>query len=199
MKQTFKGRELTTVKMVNNILRIYDQSENRKHWYFEAHYFAKMMLDDPLVMEPLLTLSKVCGIIAALSPLKSWEENKRIAHSFLTTGVSYHTGVMTNKAKEILASNGEPDIICDILKGNKITSFFLNIYDPKNVHIVTIDRHAQDILLGGVLSDKKRSMTLGQYKFFVNCYCVAANKRGVVPNMMQSVTWEKWREIKKNK
>jgi len=216
MKQVFKGQTLTTTKTVNNILRVYDRSNEsaKSNWYREANSFANELLWDiyifPLKVSknhsPLAawadkknTLNKICGVIAALSPLKPWDENKRIAESFLKTGNAYHTKVMTQKAQDIMDSDGEIETICDILNGRKISSFFLNIVDPQNIHAVTIDRHAQDIALGKVLTDDKRSMTVGQYEFFANCYQIAAKKRGIQPSLMQSTTWVTWREEKKQK
>lgn len=198
--QKFKGRKLSHTSLVNNILKIYDDAPTKKDWYVEANNFANYVWmkyyhknDEGYPV----TMAKICGVIAALSPLKSWEENKRIAVKFITTGKCEHTGTMKDKAKRILESNGDQDVIAGILNGNKITAFFLNMVNPKTSNVVTIDRHAQDIALGEYLNDASRSMTSKQYEFFQHCYVIAANKRDVRPSMMQSVTWEHWRQLKK--
>lgn len=194
MKQKFKSRTLYTKTTVRNILAIYDQCEAPTEWYKDANNFAK-----DLARLTNYSTVKICGVIAALSPLKSWDENKIIARSFLTGGPCKHTAVMKAKAVAILKSDGSVESICEILNGNKITSFFLNIVDPEASDAVTIDRHAISIALGRNLTEAEQRLTLGQYQFFVNCYKIAASKVGVNPAKMQSATWEKWRELKNAK
>lgn len=196
--QQFKGQKLTTTKCVNNILKVYHRNESPTNWYEEAHDYAYILAHEFYVLLKGIHIAKTAGIIAALSPLKSWDLNMQLAKDFLKTGTCGHTKTMVNKAKAILESDGNIDTICDILNGNKITSFFLNIYNPDTSNVVTIDRHAMDIALGSVQNEDKRSMTVAQYEFFQNCYIVAANKLGVMPHYVQSVTWEQWRREKNN-
>jgi hypothetical protein len=192
MKQKFKGEILTTTKTVNKIIKIFKQSNlDGLNWYPEANEYAQS-----LSKKFNIQLIKVCGIIAGLSPLKSWEENKRIAESFLSTGKSFHTKAMTQKCIDILNSNGTIEEISEILKGNKITSFFLNIYD-QSYNGVTIDRHAICLAVGKILNDDALQLSLNQYNFFVNCYRIAAKKLGVQPHQVQAVTWVEWRKFKK--
>ncbi len=195
MKQRFKGEVLTTTKVVNNILSIYDQCTSTTYWYQEANTYAKYLADQ-FNMHGDNDVSRVCGIISALSPLKSWDENKRIAYQFLQSGNGKHTKVFKGKAKDILESDGKLETIADILNGNKITSFYLNILEPDNDIPVTIDRHALSIAMDRSLSAQ---MTFNQYMFFANCYRIASKKRGIIPSLMQSTTWVKWRELKKDK
>lgn len=189
MKQIFQGKTLTTTKCVNNILKVYHRNESPVHWYEEAHLFARELYFTHRSRHDKETLTaKICGVIAALSPRKSWEHNKKVALQFLETGKCGHTKLFVEKATSIMGSDGNIETICDILNGNKITSFFLNIYNPSLSNIVTIDRHAIDIAVGRVLGEDKRGMTAKQYQFFVNCYVVAGNKLGQLPNYVQSTT-----------
>lgn len=195
MKQQFKGRLLTRTKTVNNILRVYDKAKDfqENDWYKQANLFAlnvSKMFNVPLI--------KVCGVIASLSPLKSWDVNKMITIQFFEGKRGLHTGKMIAKAESITElENADVVQISEILRGNKIVSFFLNIYDPSNQDVVTIDRHALCIAVGEILSDtEQRGLTKNQYDFFVQCYKMASIKRGVSPLMMQSVTWEQWRKQK---
>lgn len=195
MKQKFKGEILTTAKTVNNILQIYNKAEDHNDWYLDTHRFA-----EKLSFNYNIELPKICGIISALSPLKSWDENKRITELYLHTGRVKHTKMFKGKADAILNGTGEVDEIADILNGNKITSFFLNILNPMCNQYVTIDRHAISICVGESLtSNSSLQITTGQYEFFVNCYKIASHKVGVLPLKMQSVTWVKWRELKEEK
>jgi hypothetical protein len=178
------------------------------NWYEEAHEFAKYLAREYLMeIESTMSidayeavanaaLAKAAGIIASLSPLKTWTENKEIAELFLNHGRVKHTGMFKKKAQLIYDSDGDVSTICEVLNGNKITSFFLNIYNPKEGSVVTIDRHALAIAVGEALPTDQLKMTANQYEFFVNCYRIAAVKRGVLPLQMQSVTWVKWRELK---
>ena len=184
-KQKFNHKIYTTTKVVNNILKVYNIADEPNDWYNEANCFAHMLgvkhLNNGNDMLPTTTFAKVCGIIAALSPLKSWEENKKIAEVFLMTGKGKHTKAMTQKAKDILASDGEIETISDILNGSKITSFFLNILQPQKSQAVTIDRHAVSIAVGRKIVGDKLQMSVTQYEFFANCYRIAALKLLVKP------------------
>ena len=196
MKQVYKGKKLTSAKVVNNIMKIYEQAtenERKFNWYVEQNLFAQK-----LAKRYNVNLSKVVGVISALSPLKSWDENKTIADLFFRTGRVKHTGAMKNKAKRIMALNdANDDDITDILNGNKISSFYLNIRHPLTSDCVTIDRHALDICLGKV-SEDNRQTTLNQYLFFQKCYVIAGAKVGIKASLMQSITWVKWIELKNN-
>lgn len=191
-KQKFQNKTLYTKRCVDNILAVYDQAteEDKFDWYFDARQFART-----LAAIYFVDYYKVCGIIAAISPQTNWKLNKKLAEEFINTGKAKHTGMFLSKAEDILNGSGSPEDICDVLNGNKITSFFLNIAFPNDIQTVTIDRHAQDIALGGELDNNKRSMTLNQYNFFSNCYRIAAGMRSLPPYMMQSVTWVKWRKL----
>ncbi len=197
----FKSKRLTRTKCVNNILRVYDRSldEHRRDWYQEARNFAVDQIANEI--DPTRTLAsvrKAIGIVAAFSPMKSWETNKTCALHFVQTGVGKHTKVFTKKANDILASDGRVESIMDILNGNKIQSFFMNILRPDTSDEITIDRHALSVALGGYVDDTMtQGITMTQYEFFVNCYKLAGIKRAVRGTLMQSATWMTFR-VNKN-
>lgn len=195
MKQQFKGQSLTLTKCVNNIMKVYNQSDKTisTNWYVEANQYAQSLAT--LYNVPL---SVACGVIASLSPLKSWNENKIIAKSFLHNGKGKHTKCFIDKAVQIKQSNGDVETIANILNGNKTISFFINILEPHQQNFVTIDRHALSIALGrNILENEGKGITFNQYQFFVNAYNVAGTKAGISPVLMQSITWVTWRELKK--
>ena len=203
MKQIkFKGVVITTRKTVNNILRVFDQcnDEDKKEWYQEAHEYANSLSCISESSKYKVSLVQACGIIAALSPLKSWDENKVISRSFIMEGIGKHTQVMTNKAKAIVnLDQNDPEIeerIVEILNGNKISAFFLNILKPTQSNVLTIDRHAICIALGRIASENEMHLTTNQYRFFEMCFTIAGVKRDVPPILMQSATWCAWRRIK---
>jgi hypothetical protein len=197
--QRYKGRQLNQAKLVKNILEVYNNSDHQgaASWYQTANELASKLAR----LYNVSTL-QASGVLAALSPLKSWDENKRIAEAYLKNGEAYHTGAMISKADDITAYNGSmaEEFILVTLNGNKIQNFFLNIAFPNVALGVTIDRHAVSVAVGEVLPDSMlRSITDKQYEFFVEAYKIAANKVGILPHEMQAVTWVKWRKIKEAK
>ena len=195
MKQKYNGKTLYTKRVKNNILNIYSLStiEDKKDWYGIANDFANQ-----LSVSYNIPIQKVCGVIAALSPMKNWEENMRIAELFIADGVAKHTKLFSKKAKDIIESSGDVNDIVDILNGNKIISFFLNILNPETSKNITIDRHALSVALGYRVKDKDlKSLTNNQYEFFVNCYSLAAEEIGISGLLMQSTTWTTQRKLNK--
>jgi hypothetical protein len=194
-KQSFKGMELTFTKCVNSIIKIYNQAtpeEKKNMWYDDARIFAMNQTTESV------SHVKVAGIIAALSPLKSWEENKRITITFLQNGKTSHTKTNHQKAVDILNCDGKVETICDILNGNKVTAFFLNIVGYKNV--VTIDRHALAVAIGrSITGNEGVGITKIQNEFFQRCYQIAARKENVDPSYMQAITWVAWKRLKQLK
>ena len=194
--QVYKGQQLTRTVVKNNILRIWKMSseEDRHDWYKDALAYASYVA---LYIDGKKAINKACGVIAALSPVKTWSHNKTCALDLVTTGDCGHMKQFKQKAKDILASDGTDETILSILNGNKISAFFLNIRYPDVANVITIDRHALSIALGRWITEEDyRGMTTKQYNFFVHCYVIAATQVGVTPLLMQSATWVKWRQIK---
>lgn len=196
IKQVFKGENLTRTKVKNNILRVWKMTNNeeKEDWYGEAKQWAEVMgtVND-------VEVGKVCGVIAALSPLKTWSQNLTIARDFIVTGEAGHMKQFVVKAKAIVDSDGTDESILSILNGRKISAFYLNIKYPNKANNVTIDRHALSVALGKWVTDEDYAgMTAKQYEFFVQCYIMAAMDVDTTPLVMQSATWVKWRKIKKD-
>lgn len=208
IKQVFKGKLLTRTKVKNNILKIWDKTlpDERFDWYKDAKEFAINEVAQIISLEhsnqpkySTYNINKACGIIAALSPLKTWEQNKKIAIEFVLTENCGHIQQFKNKALDILKSSGTDEEILSILKGKKISSFYCNIRYPQQCTNITIDRHALSIALNTWITDEDyRGITQNQYDFFVDCYKLASQKVNVSPLLMQSATWVRWRKIKTN-
>lgn len=200
----FQGETVTLRKTVNQLLRVHKVAKPvNDNWYLQANHLCREIAKEASfsaqspsskIVEPI----RVAGIIAALSPQKSWPENIRLAEDFILKGSRKgHTGVMIGKAKAIWAlPNHEltPETIVEILNGPKISSFFLNIYQPYQSQAVTIDRHAVDAAMGKVLENK--TMTVNQYRFFELAYQTAAVKIGIKGSELQAIVWEEWRAQK---
>lgn len=190
-KLKFQGKTVYSKTCVDNILRIYNQGDlNDADWYEEAHQLANIWWGN---MDGV-AYNKITGVIAALSPQKSWNDNKKLAFNFICGIEKGHTKVMLDKARRILYEANSDEEILDILNGEKTKSFFLNITYPNLNTGVTVDRHAVAIALGKSLDNY--SMTVKQYNFFSRCYLMASIKVGRLPHEVQAITWVKWRLIK---
>lgn len=179
---------------VENVLGVYNNSTaaNMRFgltWYMDAHNFAKTL--DPN------NVARAAGIIAALSPMSGWENNKnKAAQLYRQNGDGAGVGMKNNVSKAIRIFNGEDPAL--VLKGNKVTAFFHTILDPtSNTVPPVVDRHAFDIAVGKKTDDKTRAMLArkGVYDNFAEVYCEAAKIAGIGSAQMQAVTWVAWREI----
>lgn len=125
------------------------------------------------------------GIIAALSPQKSWTINQRIAWRTMSGVVSGQVGDAVRKAERIMRGE-DPDFV--LPSGKKTWNFFHNIVDPDDDKYVTIDRHAYRVASfewdnrSAVIKDKT-------YKAMVLAYQEAARILRVSPSTVQAVTW----------
>lgn len=208
MAQQFKNETLTRTKVRNNILAIWNEtSENdRFDWYGQAHDFAIGLCITNELPRDTENIAKACGIIAALSPMCSWDVNKRLASQMMSDSILFNVWDVANnmpclksnakKAAAILLSNGSDQEILDILKGPKTSAFFLNIMYPDKAISLTMDRHAISIAVGFKLPKDQMQMTAKQYDFFQECYRWTAAKLGINPLILQSATWVVWRKMK---
>ena len=199
MAQQFKNETLTRVKVRNNILKVWEQSteNDRYDWYNKARAIAVDMAFHGM---PQVTVTKACGVIAALSPMVSWNRNIVLAeHVILNPERWDKLGCLklnAKKAYDIIQSDGSEKAILSILKGQKTSAFFLNILYPDQAISLTMDRHAISIAVGYKLAKDQMQMTAGQYKFFVECYRWTAAQLGINPLILQSATWVVWRKMK---
>ena len=185
---------MTDSPSVANVLAVYngasaDAMREGLSWYLDAHNVAILMSN-----EHDITVSQAAGIIAALSPMNGWENNKRKAWQLLNQGNGDGCGLRNNvaKAEAILAGND----VLDVLKGDKVTAFYRTILDPTGDIEPVIDRHAFDIAVGERTDDKRRGILgrKGVYSEFANVYREAAIIAGIGSAQMQAVTWVSWRE-----
>jgi hypothetical protein len=174
-----------------NILKVLDRATPSQYadginWYRDAHNMCTYI--GGLYNHETET---VAGVIAALSPMLPWDRNVILAKNALRTGIA--TGCLTsNCAKANRIINGELPL--EVLGGDKVTSFYLNIANPSNDR-VTIDRHAYDIAVGHRNTENTRpSLKRKAYEQFVGAYRRASADRGLIPNQLQAITWVVWRE-----
>jgi hypothetical protein len=119
------------------------------NWYHNANCIAEAIAN-----KTGLSVRKVAGVIAALSPQNRWERNCKDAEQlcllYTVDGVdaAKQLKVATfnnNKQKALDILQSEEDSIETILNGRKIVAFFRCILDEDDV---CIDGHAYSIWLG---------------------------------------------------
>lgn len=189
---------------VANILAVYraasaDDLREGLAWYQTAHDWCVTMAGSK---RPHL-IARNAGIVAALSPLNGWGNNKRKAAEVISKrgriavekGKPNGIGLGANVSKAIAIYNGADPI--DVLNGDKVTAFYRTILDPQGDIDPVIDRHAFDIAVGERTDEKRRGALSrkGVYREFADAYREAAKIAGIGSAQMQAVTWIAWRNI----
>jgi hypothetical protein len=201
-KMTTTTTKATTTKATKinngstfNILNTYSEStleelELGEAWYPIAHQFCV-----DLAKEYGCSLRASTGVVAALSPRNRWENNMSDATNIIRyylggPDIPVHTyGRNRSKALDIL-KGGDPNLV---LGGNKVRSFYLNILNPNDESIVTIDSHAYNVWQGArevgvIVTDK-------DYKAASLDYIAVAKHLGTKPLHAQAVVWVTFRRI----
>ena len=189
---TLTEATLSDVPSVSNVLAVYNGASaevmrSGLSWYLDAHNFAR-------ILDPTNT-SRAAGILAALSPMNGWENNKRkAAQLYAQNGDGAGCGLTKNVAKAVAIYNGADPL--DVLGGDKVRAFFATILDPTGDIDPVIDRHAFDIAVGERTDEKRRGALSrkGVYAEFANVYREAAKIAGIGSAQMQAVTWVAWRD-----
>lgn len=178
--------------MVDRILGIYDLATPEEHeagaaWYGEANDIAQLV-----AKLGGWSVEAGAGIIAALSPQCSWDEN--IARALAYADGDRPGGLEDGLGKsDNIAHGAHP---ADVLGGRKVRSFYHNIAGHR--HHVTVDRHAVAIVFGRSLSDREIKVLerIGSYTIIAAAYRAAARRLGVDPSTLQAITWLAWRRLK---
>jgi hypothetical protein len=160
-------------------------------WYFEAHRTAKA-----LGKEHGLSTRSVAGIIAAMSPRCSWENNLDDTRLILESGenngfFSFEDGV----GKALWIIDGEdPDTV---LGGRKVRSFWRNIADPDGSLDVTLDSWMGRCLTlpaGGRHAEQGYLDRAGVYDAIADGFRTVAADHAVMPHQLQASLWLAERE-----
>lgn len=193
---------MTDTPSVDNVLAVYrgSHADNIRfglEWYAIAHRAALSMGGGRA-----WHLNRNAGIIAALSPMNAWSNNVTKARLLVSLrgrvevrrGQPNGIGLGNNVAKAIAIYNGADPL--DVLNGDKVTAFYRTILDPSGDIDPVIDRHAFDIAVGEVTSEKRRGALSrkGVYAEFAAVYREAAAIAGIGSAQMQAITWVTWRE-----
>lgn len=174
----------------------YEDLEAGATWYSDANAIAhELDPDDP---------RRGAAVLAVLSPQVSWPRNVQMAREVYATGTTRGLGANIAKAQRLIAGE-DPETV---VKGLKVTAFWLSIVNPLDTRAVVIDRHAFDIAFGRVTDDETRDRYLrikGNYAKVVTMYESAARiltrERAQFGEVwtgteVQAATWVAWRKTK---
>jgi len=189
-------------KMIYNICSVYRDADETQHaegllWYSDAQKAAH-----DIAVKYGIAVYLGVAVIAALSPNNKWSRNvinaDMLIGAFLRgDGIdavkvsTYHA--MKKKAWDILAARPDYEGAKTMLKGQKITSFFMDIMGEFNV---TIDGHARNIAYGERvgLTDDRTNIGVREYRALQAAYEEAARRVGLMPYQLQAITWRVWRD-----
>jgi hypothetical protein len=189
-------------KMIHNIVTVLRDSDETQHaegllWYPNAQ---KAAYD--IATRHGIAVYLVVAVIAALSPNNKWSRNVTNAATLIdaflrgdgidSVRVSTYNKMKT-KAWDILAARPDYEGAKAMLKGQKITSFFMDIMGEFNV---TIDGHARNIAYGERvgLTDDRTNIGVREYRALQAAYEEAARRVGLMPYQLQAITWRVWRD-----
>jgi hypothetical protein len=189
-------------KMIDNIVTVLRDSDETQHaegllWYPNAQ---KAAYD--IATRHGIAVYLVVAVIAALSPNNKWSRNVTNAATLIdaflrgdgidSVRVSTYNKMKT-KAWDILAARPDYEGAKAMLKGQKITSFFMDIMGEFNV---TIDGHARNIAYGERvgLTDDRTNIGVREYRALQAAYEEAARRVGLMPYQLQAITWRVWRD-----
>lgn len=179
-------------------------AEEGLNWYAIANQNAEAICNRFY----MLSLPKVCGVIAALSPNNRWERNLIDAELLLKHAIrgnkidSFKTGTYDrNKSKAWAIAHGAAPL--DVLGGNKVRAFYQCLLNPKS-DVVCVDSHATNIALGRQAAIARTpTLTLDKFKLLASCYTTATQEINadslegdVLPLQVQALTWTYYRVIR---
>ena len=169
----------------NKIFKLFNQTsrdnlDNGLNWYKDAHKYALM-----LSKKHNVTLTKVIGIMAALSPNNKWDRNKIDTDLFLSVP-SLETKVCTfmnqrKKAMSIYFGSGSVEDIEKVLNGIKTKNFFNNIMFHDTCDNVTVDMWAFRSVGVEPKTKNIKAVTLA--------YKQVAGYLDLQPHQVQAVVW----------
>lgn len=164
-----------------------DERLDGAQWYGAANHVAKAVADGLGV-----DVEAGAGIVAALSPQCSWDENVVRALAFADGDAIGGLADGIRKAERIAAGE-RPGTV---LGGRKVRSFWQNIIG--NTSAVTVDRHAIAVVFDRALTDTEVKLLErpGAYTLVAAAYRTVARRQGLPASTIQAITWLAWRRLK---
>jgi hypothetical protein len=161
--------------------------DNGLAWYIQANEVCTK-----LAYKFNVPVTKVVGVMAALSPNNKWERNVFDTEQYLRFGdiakvCTYKAN--KDKARRImeLPDLHVPMAVESILNGPKISAFFVNILKPSSNGRVTMDRWAFRAV---GLDDSPK---IKDRRAAIKAYEEVADELGVKRHELQAIVWEQVR------
>lgn len=188
-----KHKRITETLVAENLEKVMSMASpslisDGQQWYWEANDFIKT-----LAQKYDLQDWKTSAIVSALSPMKEWGLNKRIAEEFINGKTDIHFSKQVDKALQILRLDGwGQSRVEQILQGQKTVSFYHNLLNPDNPDFVTIDRHVLDSLV-----HEGANVTHQRYVLIENVIKNYSKQLNLVPCSTQAIIWVTHKHLKK--
>lgn len=162
-------------------------------WYFDVNKLCEEMAKGSELKH--ITPVHVAGIIAALSPMRSWPDNINKARDAVDTGIARGLGHTVETATTIW-HGFDPEIVISRTGNNpKVYSFFKNIAYPETSDDVTIDRHMWNLLFDdlGVVEKAGLRFKGREYQWAASQFRTVASGFDLLPHQLQAISWLAWR------
>jgi len=158
-------------------------------WYFRANELCQEFVDR---YESISTLEQAAGILAAISPMKTWDQNVKEAHRAMKTGRHFGLPDVDTKVKRMLGGFHPTEVLKGPgIKGYKVYAFYECISDPQNSQHVVIDRHMWNLVLLGnppkIIEQAKYSAD--QYEWAEQRFVTVAEALEIRPHQLQAIAW----------
>lgn len=199
--QWIMARHFDTDLMATMITAILQHStdsdiDDGRQWYARARQFAQDQSD-----EHNLNLQVVTAVISALSPETTWNINKAKTIEFLELKENSTMATYPNnkdKALKFLEGKLVPNEHYNLDNWRKTSAFYRNILEPNCDQRVTLDRHALRIAHGYYLTGDESiyyGNTRAKYVKTENVFKQIARENGLLPNVLQAITWVTFRRL----
>jgi hypothetical protein len=192
--------------MLKNILSIYDNvdpdlMDSGLNWYEQAREECAK-----IAHRHNISLPKVIGVVAAISPRINWEYNIYTARVIIYNWVKRErdgTEILkpedlpkimvthVNRTKALLILRGKPvlKVLVGAGTGWKTSEFYRCILNPTNETSVCVDTHAYRQATQDTARVKKINITEQRYNLISDAFREAAHQRNVRPLQMQAACW----------
>lgn len=162
-----------------------DELINGRLWYSESAIFI-----NELALKYNKTTLQVAGICSALSPLKRWDENKKLTEEFLKGKRNGHFIGQINKCKLLLKETNYLRAKA-ILGGLKTQNFFDPLLHPDNPYSLVVDRHIIKVATGENIDRFGNKL----YKQVKQAYLNVSRELNILLNVCQATTWLTFKRI----
>lgn len=162
-------------------------------WYFDVHNLCIELSQQSELAH--ISPVHVAGIIAALSPMRSWTDNINKAREAIKTGKARGLGHTVDTA-ETIWHGFDPEVVISRTGNNpKVQAFFRNIAFPHTSEDVTIDRHMWNLLFDdlGVVEKAGLRFKSAEYQWASAQFKAVADEIGLLPHQLQATAWLAWR------